>query len=128
MPRLAVHEQTAVVVNEFGMEGVDQIVTQTDDLPVVKVAGGCICCEVRGDLMVALDQLQRSLAPQRLVIEPTGLAAPDTLAHVFQSPPVAEFLWVDSIISILDATRFEAARQMFGEFFPQQTRVADMSL
>jgi G3E family GTPase len=128
IPRLAAHEQTAILVNDFGKEGVDQIVMQTDDLKLVKIAGGCICCEVRGDLLVALDQLQRSLAPERLVIEPTGLAAPDTLAQVFRSLPIADFVRVDSVISILDATRFEAARQMFGEFFPQQTRVADIVL
>lgn len=126
VPRLAALESTALLVNEFGMEGVDQVVLASDDLTVRQLVGGCVCCEVRGDLMVALDEIDRSVGPDRLVIEPTGLASPDTLAHVFASPAVRSIVDVDSVITVLDATRYALVRDHLGEFFPNQVRHADL--
>jgi len=128
VPRLASVESTALLVNEFGIEGVDQVVLASDDLTVRQLAGGCVCCEVRGDLMVALDEIERVVGPDRLVIEPTGLASPDTLAHVFASPSVRSIVLVDSIITVLDATRYALVRDHLGEFFPNQVRHADLVL
>ena len=128
VPRLASVESTALLVNEFGIEGVDQVVLTSDDLTVRQLVGGCVCCEVRGDLMVALDEIERVVGPDRLVIEPTGLASPDTLAHVFASPSVRSIVLVDSIITVLDATRYALVRDHLGEFFPNQVRHADLVL
>ena len=128
VPRLAAVESTALLVNEFGIEGVDQVVLASDDLTVRQLVGGCVCCEVRGDLLVALDEIHRAVRPDRLVIEPTGLASPDTLAQVFASPSVRSIVLVDSIITVLDATRFALVRDHLGDFFPQQVRDADLVL
>ena len=128
VPRLAAVESTALLVNEFGIEGVDQVVLASDDLTVRQLLGGCVCCEVRGDLLVALDEIHRAVRPERLVIEPTGLASPDTLAQVFASPTVRSIVQVDSIITVLDATRFALVRDHLGDFFPQQVRDADLVL
>ena len=128
VPQLAALESTALLVNEFGVEGVDQVVLASDDLTVRQLVGGCVCCEVRGDLLTALEQLDRSVGPERLVIEPTGLASPDTLAHVFASPSVRSIVDVDSVITVLDATRYALVRDHLGEFFPNQVRHADLVL
>jgi len=128
VPRLSALESTALLVNEFGIEGVDQVVLASDDLTVRQLVGGCVCCEVRGDLMAALDEIDRRVQPDRLVIEPTGLASPDTLAHVFASPAVRSIVQVDSVITVLDATRYALVRDALGEFFPNQVRHADLVL
>ena len=128
VPQLASLESTALLVNEFGIEGVDQVVLASDDLTVRQLVGGCVCCEVRGDLMVALDEIHRTVRPERLVIEPTGLASPDTLAHVFASPAVRSIVQVDSVITVLDTTRYALVRDHLGEFFPNQVRHADLVL
>ncbi|MCY3895167.1 MAG: GTP-binding protein [Chloroflexi bacterium] len=128
IPRLAEVESTALLVNEFGIEGVDQVVLASDDLTVRQLVGGCVCCEVRGDLMVALEDIDRVVGPERLVIEPTGLASPDTLAHVFASPSVRSIVLVDSVITVLDATRYALVRDHLGDFFPNQVRHADLVL
>ena len=128
VPQLASLESTALLVNEFGIEGVDQVVLASDDLTVRQLVGGCVCCEVRGDLMVALDEIHRTVRPERLVIEPTGLASPDTLANVLASPAVRSMVQVDSVITVLDATRYALVRDHLGEFFPNQVRHADLVL
>ena len=128
VPRLSAIESTALLVNEFGAEGVDQVVLASDDVTLRELVGGCVCCEVRGELLVALDQISETVDPDRLVIEPTGLASPDTLENVFGAPAVQAIAAVDSVITVLDATKFALARDSLGEFYPRQVSDADLVL
>ena len=43
VPRLSAIESTALLVNEFGAEGVDQVVLPTEDLTIRELVGGCMC-------------------------------------------------------------------------------------
>ncbi len=47
----------AVVVNEFGEEGIDNDLVVDADEEVFEMNNGCICCTVRGDLIVGLKKL-----------------------------------------------------------------------
>ena len=126
IPRLQPLGRTAVLVNEFGREGIDQHVLRSADVRVRELTGGCICCEVRGDLLAALVQISRDVAPERLVVEPTGLAAPYMLGQVFTQAEVREIAQVDSVVTVVDAARYAVARQAFGDFYVDQMRVADV--
>jgi G3E family GTPase len=120
--------RTAVLVNEFGHENIDGTVLRSTDLQVRELTGGCICCEVRGDLIAALAQIGREVRPDRLVIEPTGLAAPQMLGHILAMPTIREVAKVDSVVTVVDATRYGVARQAFGDFYVEQIRMADVLL
>jgi G3E family GTPase len=126
IPRLQPLGRIAVLVNEFGREGIDQHVLRTADVRVRELTGGCICCEVRGDMLAALVQISRDVAPERLVVEPTGLAAPYMLGQVFTQAEVREIAQVDSIVTVVDASRHAVAHQAFGDFYVDQMRVADV--
>lgn len=126
IPRLQPLGPIAVLVNEFGREGIDQHVLRTADVRVRELTGGCICCEVRGDLLAALVQISRDVAPDRLVVEPTGLAAPYMLGQVFTQSEVREVAQVDSIVTVVDAARHAVAHQAFGDFYVDQMRAADV--
>ena len=41
----------AVIVNEFGEEGIDNDLVVDADEEVFEMNNGCICCTVRGDLI-----------------------------------------------------------------------------
>jgi G3E family GTPase len=94
----------AVIVNEFGDVGIDgQLMTPTVE-KVIEINNGCICCKVRGDLVVALRELLTSgLAFDRVVIETSGLADP---APVIQSFVLDEVLRarfaLDAIVTVVD--------------------------
>ncbi len=126
IPRLQPLGRIAVLVNEFGREGIDQHVLRSADVRVRELTGGCICCEVRGDLLAALVQIGREVAPERLVVEPTGLAAPYMLGQVFTQAEVRDLAQVDSVVTVVDASRHAVARQAFGDFYVDQIRVADV--
>ncbi len=128
VPRLAALAPTALIVNEFGIEGVDQVVLASDALTVRRIAGGCVCCEVRGELLAALQELRRAVGPRRIVVEPTGLASPATLGSLFASPAARDLVTVDSIVTVVDASTFARMRDGLGEFYPQQVRGADLVL
>ena len=77
-------ERWAVLVNEFGEVGIDGAVMQGQGLEVAELAGGCLCCTSRGPLLGSIRSVLREHRPDRLLVEPSGLADPgavlDTLA------------------------------------------------
>ena len=100
----------AVIENEFGQENIDnEILVQDGTEQIVEMNNGCICCTVRGDLIVALTNLaQRRNAGElqfdRVVIETTGLANPGPVAQTFFiDEEVASEYRVDAVITVVDA-------------------------
>src|SRR5690348_4294666 len=82
---------TAVVVNEFGEEGIDNALLRASSDATVLLGNGCICCAVRTDLQESLRTLfadrVRGAVPsfQRVVIETSGLADPGPVLQTFAS-------------------------------------------
>ena len=120
IPKLAAHERVAVLVNEMGEVGIDGTVLESEQMNVQMMSNGCICCELRGDLFAALGELEKKFHPDRLVIEPTGLASPNQIDEVFTAREIAAFAKVDSLATILDTTKYRAASEIFGDFFLDQ--------
>ncbi|MFJ7567288.1 CobW family GTP-binding protein [Herminiimonas sp. NPDC097707] len=100
----------AVIENEFGQENIDnEILVQDGTEQIVEMNNGCICCTVRGDLIVALTALAQrrrdgELQFDHVVIETTGLANPGPVAQTFFiDEEVAIDYLVDAIITVVDA-------------------------
>src|SRR3954452_5511935 len=98
----------AVIENEFGQENIDnEILVQDSGEQIVEMNNGCICCTVRGDLIVALSNLARQRAAgelnfDRVVIETTGLANPGPVAQTFfVDDEVAAHYMLDAIITVV---------------------------
>ena len=76
----------AVIVNEFGKEGIDNDLIINADEEVFEMNNGCVCCSIRGDLIRTLNSLmERSDKLDAVVIETTGLADPGPIAQIFFS-------------------------------------------
>ena len=67
-------ENIAVLENEFGAVGVDGSLIERDDIRITEMAGGCICCSLKGTLTAGLVAIAKDYVPSRILIEPTGLA------------------------------------------------------
>jgi G3E family GTPase len=100
----------AVIENEFGQENIDnEILVQDSGEQIVEMNNGCICCTVRGDLIVALSALAQKraageLAFDRIVIETTGLANPGPVAQTFfVDEEVGAHYMLDAILTVVDA-------------------------
>ncbi|MCK9607628.1 MAG: GTP-binding protein [Methylomonas sp.] len=82
---LADNPNTAVIINEFGNTPVDQDLIEQQGLPLTTLAGGCMCCQIKGTLAPTLRNLwmaweQAAQKPfQRMIIETSGIASPEPI-------------------------------------------------
>ncbi|MPZ57769.1 MAG: GTP-binding protein [Rhizobiales bacterium] len=101
---------TAMVVNEFGTVGIDDALVRASADETVLLGNGCVCCNTRSDLQVALRGLvadrERGAIPhfQRIVIETSGLADPGPILQTFVSDRAlgGEF-HVEAAITLVDS-------------------------
>jgi len=100
----------AVIENEFGEENIDnEILVQESNEQIVEMSNGCVCCTVRGDLILALGTLAQKrnageLSFDHVVIETTGLANPGPVAQTFfMDDEVAMHYMLDAVITVVDA-------------------------
>jgi len=99
-------KRLAIIKNEFGDVGIDErILSEKADEEVIEVMNGCICCTVRGDLVVALKNLHKKVAQfDAIIIETTGLADPAPVAQTFfVDDTIKELFELDGIITVCDA-------------------------
>ncbi|MEW5920879.1 MAG: GTP-binding protein [Bacillota bacterium] len=106
MDMLLPREKLAVIVNEFGDIGIDGAVIGQKDTQVVELPSGCICCTLSRDLAGQVEMLAKNYAPQRLLIEPSGVATVRSLLQVLGSLRLERYLQELRIICIIDAVNF----------------------
>ena len=99
----------AVIVNEFGAEGVDGDTLRScgiEDCPeenIVELANGCLCCTVADDFVPTMRTLiDRDAPPDHIVIETSGLALPKPLIKAFEWPEIRSRMTVDGVIAVID--------------------------
>ena len=99
----------AVLINEFGDIAVDHLLVEHVADGVLMLASGCLCCNLRGDLIDALERLLRALDNhratfRRVIIETTGLADPaPVLQTVMLHPYLMMRLRLDGVVTVVDA-------------------------
>ena len=97
-------KKVAIVENEIGERGVDDLYLKEHGLYVKEIYQGCICCDLRTDLISSLIELERDYKPEVIVMEPTGVADPYlTLSALAGYPGYVES---KTMVSVVDAERF----------------------
>lgn len=107
----------AVLVNEFGSVGVDGDILRScadancPEENIVELANGCICCTVADDFIPTIEKLlSRTLRPDHILIETSGLALPKPLLKAFDWPAIRSRITVDGVIALADAEAVAAGR------------------
>ncbi len=100
-------KNASVIVNEYGKVSIDHHLLQHVAEKISVLGGGCVCCQVRSDLVDTLRNLllkaQRGMAVDRIVIETTGLADPAPIAFTILTDPVLQHhMYVSSIVTAVD--------------------------
>ncbi len=101
---------TAIVVNEFGSVGIDDALMRGSTDEVTLLGNGCLCCNTRSDLQVALRRLiaerEQGSVPhfERIVIETSGLADPGPILQTFATDRAlgGEF-HIEVLLAVIDA-------------------------
>jgi G3E family GTPase len=122
---------TAVIVNEFGKVGIDNLLIETVDEGIVLLSSGCLCCTIRGELAETLEDLARRRvggevpAFRRVLIETTGLADPaPILQTLIALEGSGQPYRLDGVITVVDAVNGEATLDAHPESV-KQAAVAD---
>ena len=100
----------AVIVNEFGEDGIDNDLVVGADEEVFEMNNGCICCTVRGDLIHIIDNLMKRRGRfDAIIIETTGLADPAPVAQTFfVDQDVRAKTKLDAVVTVADAKHLVA--------------------
>lgn len=74
-------EKVVIVENEIGAAGIDDKLFANSGLQVKSLFGGCVCCQITSELISTIDEIHKTLKPDWVMIEMTGLAYPDKTAN-----------------------------------------------
>ena len=119
-------QKTAVIVNEFGEVGVDGDILRGDNVDVVELNSGCLCCTLRGSLMLAVEELREKSHVDRVIVEATGVAQPAELLDTLSDTTGAEGVEVGPLVTVVDAFKFPKLLTMLGDFYVDQIENADV--
>ncbi len=120
---------TVFLVNDFGDMGIDgEIVSETESVDIVELPSGCICCSLRTDLNQAITDIYKKYNPNRLLIEPTGIATPSAVLEALQEHELSENFKIEAVIGVVDPTLFFEFIEDYVNFFMDQIINSDIVL
>jgi len=118
-------EKLVLIENEFGEIGIDGGFLKDAGVEITEMNSGCICCSLVGDFGNALKQVLSDYAPDRIVIEPSGVGKlSDVVAAVERVQAEAPDLHLNSFATVVDASKAKVYMKNFGEFFNDQVEHA----
>lgn len=117
--------KVAVIVNEVGELGIDGELLSGQNVDMIELAGGCICCTIRTGFFNAVQEIYERVRPNFLVVEATGVAQPGEILDILFELPQSEFIRLGGLITVVDAGFFEA-RKVLASFYDNQIRFADI--
>ncbi|KAI9149428.1 domain containing [Paramyrothecium foliicola] len=99
----------ALLKNEFGDLAVDsQLASSSAISGVRELLNGCICCNLVGQLSPALEELEKTVKPDRIMVETSGSAFPATLALEINriARDTGNYI-LDGVISVIDVENWK---------------------
>ncbi len=116
-------EKIVLIENEFGEIGIDGGFLQDAGINITEMNSGCICCSLVGDFATALKKVSDEYAPERIVIEPSGVGK---LSDVIKAVANAELkdAKLNAFCTVVDASKCKMYMKNFGEFFGDQVENA----
>ncbi len=117
-------EKVVLIENEFGEIGIDSGILKNSGIEIREMNSGCICCSLVGDFATALKEVFKKYAPDRVIIEPSGVGK---LSGVIEACKMVERhvgAEVNMRIAVVDAVKYRMYINNFGEFFEDQIKNA----
>ena len=116
-------DKLVLIENEFGDIAIDGGFLQDAGVQITEMNSGCICCTLVGDFTKALKKVIDEYAPDRILIEPSGVGKLSDVAAAVERVNEAQ---VGSKVTVVDAGKAKMYARNFGEFFEDQVRSADL--
>lgn len=112
-------EKLVLIENEFGEIGIDSGFLKDAGVQINEMNSGCICCSLVGDFGKALKQVLDDYAPDRIIIEPSGVGKLSDVMKAVADMHEEEII-INSASAVVDAQKCKMYMKNFGEFFNNQ--------
>ena len=116
-------EKLVLIENEFGEIAIDGGFLKDAGVEITEMNSGCICCTLVGDFTKALKKVMEDYAPDRIIIEPSGVGKLSDVAKAVSGVEGAE---IGAKVTVVDAGKCRMYMRNFGEFFNDQVENADL--
>lgn len=99
-------KRPAVIMNELGDVNLDGLLVASS-VPMAEMLGGCICCTVKGDLGIAIQELVQEHDPDVVFIEATGVANPMEIFDGVTEASLYLRTELQAVITVVDAGQLQ---------------------
>ena len=114
-------QKLVLIENEFGQIGIDGGFLKESGINITEMNSGCICCSLVGDFGTALQDVINQFAPDRILIEPSGVGK---LSDVVAAVKRVEGTEICGTVTVIDASKCRIYLKNFKEFYENQIKYA----
>ena len=112
--------KVVLIENEFGEIGIDGGFLKEAGIQIKEMNSGCICCSLVGDFGTSLKEVLDTYAPERILIEPSGVGKLSDVMKAVQDAMADRDVELNSAVAVVDACKCRMYIKNFGEFFINQ--------
>ncbi len=112
--------KVVLIENEFGEIGIDGGFLKEAGIEIKEMNSGCICCSLVGDFGTSLREVLDTYAPDRILIEPSGVGKLSDVMKAVQDAMTDRDVELNSAVAVVDACKCKMYIKNFGEFFVNQ--------
>ena len=116
-------EKVVLIENEFGEIGIDGGFLKDAGVEITEMNSGCICCSLVGDFSEALKKVISEFAPDRILIEPSGVGKLSDVIKAVRDIN-SDVIELNSFTAVADAKKCKMYMKNFGEFYNDQIESA----
>ncbi|MBO6115058.1 MAG: GTP-binding protein [Lachnospiraceae bacterium] len=117
-------EKLVLIENEFGEIGIDGGFLKEAGVEITEMNSGCICCSLVGDFGEALKKVIDEFAPDRVIIEPSGVGKLSDVMKAVEDVKEHADVAINSATTVVDVQKCKMYMKNFGEFFNNQVESA----
>ena len=117
-------EKLVLIENEFGEIGIDGGFLKEAGVEITEMNSGCICCSLVGDFGEALKKVIDDFAPDRVIIEPSGVGKLSDVMKAVEDVKEHADVVINSATTVVDVQKCKMYMKNFGEFFNNQVESA----
>lgn len=113
-------EKIVIIENEFGEVGIDGNFLRKTNVEIKEINAGCICCTIAGDFKRSLEEVINIYKPERIIIEPSGVAKLSDIIKSVKSIKLNNNIILNMVITVVDVIKYEKYIINFNEFYKNQ--------
>ncbi|WP_070000912.1 CobW family GTP-binding protein [Cellulosilyticum sp. I15G10I2] len=116
-------EKIVIIENEYGSVNIDKYLFEDENIGVYEMTSGCLCCTLKGNLELSLQEIRDHIKPDRVIIEPSGIFVIDEMLSVFNTIDFQMFK-LNQIITVVDSMHFMRYRHKYNALLGVQIKQA----